>query len=139
MFTVPAGAVEILSARCRCLGGRCRFARYGARMYFSVLGSVTVRTTAGLEVDIPEAKVRALLAVLLVNAGRMVSTDRLIDDLWGDRLPQNAAGALQTKVSRLRRALAEPSRGPRHWSSRRTRDIGCGSPLRMWIPGGSPS
>lgn len=75
-------------------------------MYFSVLGSVTVRTTAGLEVDIPEAKVRALLAVLLVNAGRMVSTDRLIDDLWGDRLPQNAAGALQTKVSRLRRALA---------------------------------
>ncbi|MFD3458880.1 BTAD domain-containing putative transcriptional regulator [Nocardia fluminea] len=80
-------------------------------MYFSVLGPVTARTTAGLAVDIPEAKVRALLAALLVGAGRPVSTDRLIDDLWGDRLPQNATGALQTKVSRLRRALAAAEPG----------------------------
>ncbi|MFV0137926.1 BTAD domain-containing putative transcriptional regulator [Streptomyces sp. HMX87] len=79
-------------------------------MYFSVLGPLTVSTTAGQPVGIPEAKVRALLGVLLVHAGRTVSADRLVDDLWGDRLPRDPAGALQTKVSRLRRALgrAEP-------------------------------
>ncbi|WP_329079906.1 BTAD domain-containing putative transcriptional regulator [Streptosporangium sp. NBC_01469] len=75
-------------------------------MYFSVLGPLTAWTTAGHAVDVPEAKVRALLAALLVHAGRAVSADRLVDDLWGDRLPGNPAGALQTKVSRLRRALA---------------------------------
>ncbi|MGV9412623.1 BTAD domain-containing putative transcriptional regulator [Nocardia sp. NPDC003693] len=79
-------------------------------MYFSVLGPVTARTAAGLDVEIPEAKVRALLAALLIEAGRPVSADRLIDGLWGERLPRHANGALQTKVSRLRRALgaAEP-------------------------------
>ncbi|GIG87987.1 BTAD domain-containing putative transcriptional regulator [Plantactinospora endophytica] len=80
-------------------------------MYFSVLGPLTVSTTAGATVDIPEAKVRALLADLLVHAGRPVSVDRLVHDLWGDRLPGNPAGALQTKVSRLRRALAQAEPG----------------------------
>lgn len=80
-------------------------------MYFSVLGPLTAWTTAGHAVDVPEAKVRALLAALLVNAGQPVSTDRLVDDLWGERLPGNPAGALQTKVSRLRRALARAEPG----------------------------
>ncbi|WP_020580071.1 BTAD domain-containing putative transcriptional regulator [Actinopolymorpha alba] len=80
-------------------------------MYFSVLGPLTVRTTAGSTVDIPEAKVRALLAALLVHAGQTVSADRLVDELWGDRLPGNPTGALQTKVSRLRRALARAEPG----------------------------
>ncbi|MFF8609625.1 BTAD domain-containing putative transcriptional regulator [Streptomyces sp. NPDC015346] len=80
-------------------------------MYFSVLGPLTVSTTAGGAVDIPEAKVRALLGVLLVRAGRTVSADRLVDDLWGDRLPRDPAGALQTKVSRLRSALARAEPG----------------------------
>ncbi|MFD3665930.1 BTAD domain-containing putative transcriptional regulator [Streptomyces sp. NPDC058659] len=80
-------------------------------MYFSVLGPLTAWTAAGDAVDIPEAKVRALLAALLVHAGQMVSADRLVDDLWGERLPGNPAGALQTKVSRLRRALARAEPG----------------------------
>ncbi|MGX1805843.1 hypothetical protein ACWIGI_09015 [Nocardia sp. NPDC055321] len=45
-------------------------------MYFSVLGPITARTAAGLDVEIPEAKVRALLAALLIEAGRPVSADR---------------------------------------------------------------
>ncbi|MEU7281209.1 BTAD domain-containing putative transcriptional regulator, partial [Streptomyces sp. NPDC045431] len=79
-------------------------------VYFSLLGPLTVLTSDGRPVDIPEAKIRALLAHLLVHAGRPVSTDRLVDHLWGDHPPRNPAGALQTKVSRLRRALgrAEP-------------------------------
>ncbi|MEU5400701.1 BTAD domain-containing putative transcriptional regulator [Streptomyces sp. NPDC005963] len=82
-------------------------------MRFSVLGPLAVSTTAGTPVDVPEAKVRALLAALLVHAGRTVSTDRLVDHLWGERVPRNPAGALQTKVSRLRGALArgEPGAG----------------------------
>lgn len=80
-------------------------------MHFSVLGPVSAWTSAGHAVDIPEAKVRALLAALLVDAGRTVSVDRLVDDLWGDRLPRNPLGALQTKVSRLRRALARGEPG----------------------------
>ncbi|WP_052847271.1 BTAD domain-containing putative transcriptional regulator [Streptomyces avicenniae] len=80
-------------------------------MYFSVLGPLTVTTAAVHAVAIPEAKVRALLAALLAHEGRTAPADRLIDDLWGERLPGNPAGALQTKVSRLRRALADAEPG----------------------------
>ncbi|QES39112.1 AfsR family transcriptional regulator [Streptomyces venezuelae] len=59
----------------------------------------------GEPVKVPEAKVRALLADLLVHEGRPVSADRLIDDLWGDAPPGNPANALQAKVSQLRRVL----------------------------------
>ncbi|NEW45678.1 AfsR/SARP family transcriptional regulator [Nocardia cyriacigeorgica] len=74
-------------------------------MRFGVLGPLEVWTKDEQSVRVPEAKVRALLAALLVNRGRPVSADRLVDDLWGERLPANPAGALQLKVSRLRQAL----------------------------------
>jgi DNA-binding SARP family transcriptional activator len=48
---------------------------------------------------------RALLAVLLLHAGEVVSVDRLIDDLWGERSPSGAQKALQAHISRLRKAL----------------------------------
>ncbi|MFJ8017052.1 BTAD domain-containing putative transcriptional regulator [Streptomyces sp. NPDC096339] len=76
-------------------------------MRFEVLGPVTVRADDGTPVPVPEAKVRALLADLLVHRGRPVPVDRLIDDLWGDSVPGNPANTLQTKVSQLRRALAK--------------------------------
>ncbi|WP_207954585.1 AfsR/SARP family transcriptional regulator [Saccharopolyspora elongata] len=80
-------------------------------MYFSVLGPLAAWPSAGQPVDGPEAKVRVLLAALLVDAGRTITADRLVDDLWGDRLPGNPAGALQTKISRLPRALAKAEPG----------------------------
>jgi predicted ATPase/DNA-binding SARP family transcriptional activator len=73
---------------------------------FEVLGPVTVRRSSGERVRVPDRKVRALLADLLVTPGRVVSSDRLIDDLWGDELPANPTSTLQTRVSQLRRALA---------------------------------
>ncbi|MFI6538677.1 BTAD domain-containing putative transcriptional regulator [Nonomuraea sp. NPDC050547] len=76
-------------------------------MRFGVLGPLEVRTKDDRLLQIPEAKVRALLADLLVHRGRPVSADRLIDDLWSERLPADPAGALQLKVSRLRRALGD--------------------------------
>ncbi|MFG1974595.1 BTAD domain-containing putative transcriptional regulator [Nonomuraea fuscirosea] len=76
-------------------------------MRFGVLGPLVVRTPDGRPVHVPEVKVRALLTVLLIHAGRPVSADRLIDDLWNGRPPAGAAAALRVKVSQLRRALGE--------------------------------
>jgi predicted ATPase/DNA-binding SARP family transcriptional activator len=73
---------------------------------FGVLGPLAVWTADGEPVRVPELKVRALLADLLVHAGRPVGVDRLIDDLWAERMPRDPHGALQTRVSQLRRALA---------------------------------
>ena len=46
-----------------------------------------------------------MLALLLLNANRVVSTERLIDDLWGDSPPSTARAALQVYVAGLRKAL----------------------------------
>ncbi|WP_405797346.1 BTAD domain-containing putative transcriptional regulator [Streptomyces sp. NBC_01506] len=79
-------------------------------MRFGVLGPLAVWTADGDPVPIPGAKVRALLAHLLVTPGRAVPVGRLVDDLWGSALPDDPGNTLQGKVSQLRRALerAEP-------------------------------
>ncbi|TDE19474.1 BTAD domain-containing putative transcriptional regulator [Actinomadura sp. 6K520] len=79
-------------------------------MRFGVMGTLAVWTDTGTPVHVPEAKVRTLLAVLLTAPGRPVSSDRLIDALWGGRPPRNPKGTLQARVSQLRRVLdgAEP-------------------------------
>lgn len=88
-------------------------------MRFEVLGPLTVRTDDGTPVPVPEAKVRALLAALLVRDGRPVPAYRLIDDLWGEAgasapgNPGNPGNTLQTKVSQLRRTLAKAEDGAR--------------------------
>ncbi|MFE6064536.1 BTAD domain-containing putative transcriptional regulator [Streptomyces sp. NPDC056431] len=82
-------------------------------MRFAVLGETAVRTEDGTPVRVPELKVRALLAALLVDAGRPVSAFRLVDDLWGDEPPGNPLRALQAKVSQLRRAFEEAEPGGR--------------------------
>ncbi|MBB4935001.1 putative ATPase/DNA-binding SARP family transcriptional activator [Lipingzhangella halophila] len=79
-------------------------------MRFGVLGPLAVWQANGIPVTVPDLKVRALLAALLVNAGQPVSSGRLVEDLWGAHPPATAVNTLQTKVSRLRRVLesAEP-------------------------------
>ncbi|MFD0470506.1 BTAD domain-containing putative transcriptional regulator [Nonomuraea thailandensis] len=76
-------------------------------MRFGVLGPLAVWTPDGRPVQVPEVKVRALLSGLLIQAGRTVSADRLIEDLWGDRPPADAPAALRVKVSQLRRVLGD--------------------------------
>ncbi|MEU6997923.1 BTAD domain-containing putative transcriptional regulator [Nonomuraea sp. NPDC046570] len=80
-------------------------------MRFGVLGPVTAWTDGGEAVTIPGLKVRALLADLLAHEGRVVSVDRLVDDVWGDEPPGNPVAALQVRVSQLRRALEEAEPG----------------------------
>lgn len=82
-------------------------------MRFGVLGPLAVWTAEGETVRVPEVKVRALLADLLVHRGGPVSADLLVEDLWGSDPPGNPANTLQTKVSQLRRALAAGGAGGR--------------------------
>ncbi|NUW45220.1 AfsR/SARP family transcriptional regulator [Nonomuraea rhodomycinica] len=76
-------------------------------MRFGVLGPLAVWTPGGEPVQVPEAKVRGLLADLLAHRGTSVSADRLILDLWGERPPAGAPAALRVKVSQLRRVLGD--------------------------------
>jgi DNA-binding SARP family transcriptional activator len=71
---------------------------------FRLLGPLEVRAADG-PVQLGGPKQRALLALLLVDAGRAVSTDRLIDALWGEQPPRTAATSLQNFVSQLRKQL----------------------------------
>src|SRR6478736_4373881 len=81
-------------------------------MRFRVLGPLEVTDPEGTALDLGSPKLRALLTLLLLDAGRVVPLDRIIDQLWGDEPPASATGTLQSYVSHLRRLL-EPERGPR--------------------------
>jgi predicted ATPase/DNA-binding SARP family transcriptional activator len=76
-------------------------------MRFGILGPLLVADDQGRELALGGPKQRALLAVLLLHAREVVSSDRLIDDLWGERAPASAAKNIQAYVSGLRKALGE--------------------------------
>lgn len=69
-----------------------------------MLGVVALRHGEGL-VPLGAGKVRELLVRLALEAGVMVRTDRLIEDLWADSAHGTVRNTLQTKVSQLRRAM----------------------------------
>jgi DNA-binding SARP family transcriptional activator len=71
-----------------------------------VLGSLEV-VRDGEQVRLGSPQQRRLLAVLVVHANEVVSSDRLVDVLWGEDSPRTAAHGLQTLVSRLRATLGE--------------------------------
>src|SRR5207253_9589665 len=76
---------------------------------FRVLGPLQIAANGAL-LPLGGAKQRAVLALLLLQANEVVSSDRLIDELWGDSPPESAANMLQGYVSHLRKTL-EPGRG----------------------------
>jgi DNA-binding SARP family transcriptional activator/tetratricopeptide (TPR) repeat protein len=73
-------------------------------MQFRLLGPLEVEDGERM-LDISRPKQRALLAMLLLNTNRVVSTDSLVDALWEDHVPDTATKALQVHVSHLRRLL----------------------------------
>jgi DNA-binding SARP family transcriptional activator len=73
-------------------------------MDFGILGPLQIRD-GDRELRLRGGKQRAILAILLLHAGEVVSSDRLIDDLWGDEPPESGVTALQVRVSQLRKAL----------------------------------
>jgi WD40 repeat protein/DNA-binding SARP family transcriptional activator len=82
----------------------------GGQMEISVLGPVEV-SAGGRPVAIGAGKTRALLALLALHEGSTVSTDRLVEGLWGEEPPATAAKMVQACVSQLRRALARSGDG----------------------------
>src|SRR2546430_10416566 len=72
-----------------------------------MLGSFEVRTDDGVFADVPGARLRGLLIALALQPGHAVPKATLVDWIWGERPPTDAANALQRLVSRLRKALPE--------------------------------
>ena len=80
-------------------------------MEVRLLGPLEVAADDGTVVSLRGQKLRALTAVLALDAGHVVSSDRLIECLYGDELPQQADNALHLVVSKVRRALREAGAG----------------------------
>ena len=73
---------------------------------FRLLGPLEAER-GGITLELGPRKQRAVLALLLLEVNRVVSTERLIDELWGDAPPETARSALQVYVAGLRKALGE--------------------------------
>jgi DNA-binding SARP family transcriptional activator len=81
-----------------------RVVKGGAVLEFRVLGPLEV-LVEGRPLELKKRKQRSLLALLLLHAGEVVSTDRLVEELWAGKPPKTAVGSLQNLVSGLRKAL----------------------------------
>ena len=85
-------------------------------MRYGILGPLEVVGPDGQEVELGGPRQASVLAALLVDAGRVVSLDSLIDRVWGGKPPSTAAATIQGYVSNLRKAL-EPGKTARTPSS----------------------
>jgi predicted ATPase/DNA-binding SARP family transcriptional activator len=74
-----------------------------------MLGPFEVRLDDGVGADVPGARLRGLLIALALEPGHVVPKAALVDWIWGEHPPAEAANALQRLVSRLRKALPEGS------------------------------
>ena len=74
-------------------------------MRIGLLGAFEAWDDAGQPVQIPGTRLRTLLARLALDRGHLVTTQSLVDAIWGERPPPGAGNALHSLVSRLRRAL----------------------------------
>jgi DNA-binding SARP family transcriptional activator len=74
-----------------------------------LLGPFEVRTDDGVLAEVPGARLRGLLIALALETRHVVPKATLIDWIWGERPPSDAANALQRLASRLRKVLPEGS------------------------------
>ncbi|BDT95089.1 SARP family transcriptional regulator [Nocardia sputorum] len=78
-------------------------------MQIGMLGPLEIRLDDGGSIEVPGARLRALLIALALEPGRAVPKTTLVDWIWGEQPPSDTANALQALVSRLRRVLPEGS------------------------------
>ena len=76
------------------------------KLEFCLLGPVIVRRS-GVALPVPRGKQRAVLAVLLLNAGRVVSVGDIAEALWGPASLPSASATVRNYVKRLRRVLGD--------------------------------
>src|SRR5688500_16105344 len=79
----------------------------GGAMQFHILGPLEA-VRDGSPVALGGPRQRAVLARLLLDVGRVVPADRLVDDVWDGRPPATGAKTLQKYVSELRKVLEDP-------------------------------
>ncbi|MFC0499842.1 BTAD domain-containing putative transcriptional regulator [Streptomyces mutabilis] len=92
------------------------------KLFLSVLGPMSAQLN-GHDLPLGPPRRRTLLALLLIRLGRVVPTELLVEELWGDEVPRHAVATLQSHVSHLRRAL-HTAAGPGHLSLLRHRTPG---------------
>jgi SARP family transcriptional regulator, regulator of embCAB operon len=80
------------------------------RAEIKVLGPLEI-SVAGTSVVPSASKIRQLLAILSVNAGRVVTIPALIEEIWGNKPPRSVAATLQTYILQLRRRLRQALAG----------------------------
>ena len=91
----PLTAPSLGNVCCRC---------YNREVEIRLLGPLEVRDGDRV-IPLPRRQQRALLAALALRAGEVLSTDRLLTVIWGERAPASATGSLQNTVWALRKAL----------------------------------
>jgi DNA-binding SARP family transcriptional activator len=74
-------------------------------MRIALLGPLEIVDDDNVQFRLPGEKLRAIVAVLALSSGRVVSRDELIDELWGEHPPKDAVNSLQGHIARLRRIL----------------------------------
>ncbi|WP_218022227.1 BTAD domain-containing putative transcriptional regulator [Nocardia amamiensis] len=79
------------------------------RVQIGMLGPLEIRVDDGGLIAVPGTRLRALLIALALEPGRVVPKATLVDWIWGEQPPSDAANALQALVSRLRRVLPDGS------------------------------
>jgi predicted ATPase/DNA-binding SARP family transcriptional activator len=72
---------------------------------FRILGPLEAVDDGGRTLPLGGRRPRSIMATLVVEANRMVSTDRLVEEVWGSNAPRSAVATLQSYLSRLRHAL----------------------------------
>ena len=82
-------------------------------MEFRVLGPVRL-AVGGRTIEVGEPRRQAVLAVLLLEAGRTVGVDVLVDRVWGESPPERARRSLQAHITRIRRVLEQADPGGVH-------------------------
>lgn len=80
------------------------FATVSDGVEFRILGPLEA-SDAGRPLRLGGPKQRALLALLVLSANEVVTTERLVDELWGEDAPPTAAKIVQNSVSQLRKLL----------------------------------
>ncbi|MDJ0923452.1 MAG: BTAD domain-containing putative transcriptional regulator [Acidimicrobiia bacterium] len=76
-------------------------------MEFRILGSLEIEASDGSPLQVSGPKQRGLLALLVIHANEVLSTDRIIDALWGEEPPSGALNSLRFHISKLRSALGD--------------------------------
>ncbi|WP_202919864.1 AfsR/SARP family transcriptional regulator, partial [Streptomyces adustus] len=94
------------------MGCALRFGLLGPPVLYDACGTRDAHDTCGAPDvrAVGSPKVRALLAALLLEAGRVVPVGSLKDTLWGGAPPASAQASLHNHVTRLRRLLDDPER-----------------------------